>query len=375
MRTAAAIGALVWSAAAALAAHERSVATRAAEVPPLETGPRVSVIMPARNEQRAIGLAVASVMAQDYADVELIVVDDQSTDRTRERALTALDGDSRGRVIAGEEPPEGWVGKSWAAWQGYRRATGEWLLFTDADVIQREDCVGRCLALATALDRGVTLVPRIDVDTPAEAIVLPAAFAMIATFVAPGPLVRAPSSSTAMAAGGFMLMPRADYEGIGGHQAIRGRMVDDVSMARRLKAAGRSMRFLDGVELARLRMYDGAGDMWRGWRKNASFGAADVPRAVVGSSLIAATAAVGPLATIAGVLSGRRGLALLGALGWGAQFVTARINSRSVGGDPKYGLAFPLGVAFIAAAVIRGSIDRVSGKGAVWRGRRYPTAD
>jgi hypothetical protein len=146
-------------------------------------------------------------------------------------------------------------------------------------------------------------------------------------------------------------------------------------LAERLKAHGRPLEFVDGVDLAHLRMYDGAADLWRGWCKNASFGAADVPRAIVGSSLITGSAVVGPLAVVAGVLSGRRGLAFFGALGWAGQLITARINARSVGGHPMYGLAFPLGVAFIAAAAIRGSIDRVSGKGAVWRGRRYPTAD
>jgi GT2 family glycosyltransferase len=335
----------------------------------------VSVIMPARNEERAVGAAVASLMAQDYPDIEVIVVDDQSTDRTRLEAAEAIGSDPRGRLVGGTDLPDGWVGKSWAAWQGYQHSTGDWLLFTDADVIQRPDCIGRCLALATALDRGITLIPRIHVGTPAEAVVLPAAFAMIATFVAPGPLVRASSTSTAMAAGGFMLMPRQDYEAVGGHRAIRGRMVDDVSMAQRLKAAGRPLRMVDGVELAHLRMYDGAEDMWLGWRKNASFGAADVPRAVVGSSLVAGTAAIGPAATIFGILSGCRALAALGALGWCAQILTARINSRAVGGAPTYALAFPAGVAFIAAAAIRGAIDRLSGKGAVWRGRRYPTAD
>jgi len=322
-----------------------------------------------------VGRAVASLMAQDYADIEVIVVDDQSTDRTRAEAREAIGRDRRGQIVDGAELPDGWVGKSWAAWQGYQRATGGWLLFTDADVVHRPDCLGRCLALATALDRGITLVPRIEVGTHTEAVVLPAAFAMIATFVAPGPLVRTPSSSTAMAAGGFMLMSREDYERIGGHDAIRSRMVDDVSMAERLKAAGRPLRMVDGVELAHLRMYDGARDMWLGWRKNASFGAADVPRAVVGSSLVAATAAIGPLASVAGILSGRHGLAALGTIGWGAQIVTARINSRWVGGSPAYALAFPAGVAFIAAAAIRGAIDRLSRKGPVWRGRRYPTAD
>ena len=373
MKAAIALSASIWSAAAALALHERRVAKNAARAAPLSDGPRVSVIVPARNEARGVGAAVDSILRQDHTELELIVVDDRSDDETAARARAAAGDDPRATVVTGAPLPEGWVGKSWAAWQGFERARGEWLLFTDADVVHRRDCLSRSLGLARDLGGGITLVPRIEVGTHTEAVVLPAAFAMIATFVAPGPLVRSPRSGTAMAAGGFMLMPRADYERVGGHRAIRGRMVDDVSMAERLKAIGRPLRMVDGVELARLRMYDGPADMWRGWRKNASFGAQDPMRAIAGSGLVAAAALAGPIGTLAGLARRDRATALLGGAAWIAQMATARINARSVAGSPVHAVGFPLGVAFIAAAAWRGAADRLSGRGAVWRGRRYPT--
>jgi chlorobactene glucosyltransferase len=374
LRAAAWTGALVWSGAAALALHERGRMARAIDVAPATEGPLVSIVVPARDEERAIGAAVRSLLAQDYRHLELLVVDDQSSDDTAALARAAVGDDPRGRVIDGAELPRGWVGKSWAAWQGYRAATGDWLLFTDADVIHRPDCLARTLALGRRMDRGVTLVPRIDVGSRAEAVVLPAAFALIATFVAPGPLVRSPRSPTAMAAGGYMLLPRRDYARVGGHRAIRELMVDDVSLAERLKAAGRPLEMVNGTSVARLRMYRGGADLWRGWRKNASFGSANPLRAVVGSSTLALAAVAGPAAAAAGVAGGRRRLAAVGLVGWLAQIAIARINASWVGGRWPDAIAFPAGVAFMAAAALRGAIDRLSGRGALWRGRRYPSA-
>ena len=122
VRLTAGVASALWAGAAALALHERHRAPRPDAEPPARPGPLVSVIVPARNEERGVGAAIASLRALDYSNVQLLVVDDQSTDGTLAAARAAAGDDARVRVIAGEVLPDGWVGKSWACWQGVRAA-------------------------------------------------------------------------------------------------------------------------------------------------------------------------------------------------------------------------------------------------------------
>jgi chlorobactene glucosyltransferase len=373
---AAAVASAVWIGAVVLAVHERRVAPRLSEEPPARPGPLVSVIVPARDEERGVGATVGSLRALDYDHVEVIVVDDESRDATGAEARAAAGDDPRVRVIDGAPLPEGWVGKPWACRQGVAAARGEWLLFTDADVVHAPDSLGRALALARRLGRGgLTLLPTIDTAGGAERSVMPAALAAIATFVAPGPLARAPRSRVAIAAGGYMLMPRALYDVAGGHAAIRGRMVDDVCLAAAVKRRGALLAPVPAGPLARLRMYHGARDMWRGWSKNASFGAAGgAGRGLAGAGVLAALAVI-PATALAGGLRGRDArLALVGAAGCAAQVALQRLAGWAVPTPRRYAPTLPLGMLVLSAAAARGAVERMAGVGPVWRGRRYPLA-
>ena len=167
----------------------------------------------------------------------MIVVDDESSDATAAEARAAAT--ERVQVLNGRPVPAGWVGKSWACQQGFERARGEWLLFTDADVRHAPDTVGRALALVQRLGaEGLTLLPVLETDGMVERTVQPAAAVLIRSFVAPGPFVRSPRTPVAIAAGGFILVSRAAYEAVGGHDAMRHELVDDQMLAVRLKAAG-----------------------------------------------------------------------------------------------------------------------------------------
>ena len=138
-RLTAGVATALWAGAAALALHERRRAERPDDEPPLRDGPRVSVVVPARDEERGIGEAIRSLRALEWDDLEVVVVDDQSRDGTLAAAREAADHDPRVIVMSGAPLPDGWVGKSWACWQGVQRATGDWLLFTDADVVHAPD--------------------------------------------------------------------------------------------------------------------------------------------------------------------------------------------------------------------------------------------
>ena len=363
MRTTRALGlfgAATWSWAALVALLDRRHRLDLRDVAPAPSGELVSVVVPARDEERGIEAAVRSLVAQTHP-VEVIVVDDESTDRTAERAAAA-----GARVLAGEPLPEGWVGKSWACHQGARAAAGDWLLFTDADVVHAPEAVGRALALARREGRGgLTLLCRLDTSGFWERTVQPAAVVLIRSFVAPGFLLRARWSRVAIAAGGFILVERAAYDRAGGHEGIRGRLVDDQALAEAVKAAGGLLVPAFAGDLVRVRMYEGLAELWRGWRKNTSVGLAR------GSAWAALAGAVGGLGAVAGpLLALARGPRALGAVALAAQLV-ARADVAPVVPTPRrHWLALPLGVVFLCAVSLRSSLDRLRG-GVEWRGRRY----
>lgn len=376
MRAVAAPIAAAWWGGVGLALWERRVVPDASREEPTTRPARVSVIVPARNEARGIAACVRSLLAQDHAPVEVIVIDDESTDATGEMARAAGGTDARLRLVAGTSVPDGWVGKSWACWQGAQIATGEWLLFSDADVIHAPDALGRTLALARRAGRGgVTLIPRIDVGTRAERWVMPAALVAIETFVAPGPLARHPRSLVSVAAGGFMLMTRDLYARSGGHEAIRGQMVDDLGLALRIKRVGGLLVPARGNGLIGLRMYVGAREVWRGWSKNASYASAGPPaKALVGAGFIAACALIPHAATVVGV--GRREMRLVGVglAGVAAQGVLQRMAGAAIPTPRRDIATLPVGMLVLSAAAARGAIGRLVGRSPAWRGRRYPNA-
>ncbi|HXH89893.1 MAG TPA: glycosyltransferase [Gaiellaceae bacterium] len=361
MRIAACLGALTWGWAALVALLDRWARLDVRDMEPEPNGPLVSVIVPARDEERGIERAVASLVAQDYGPTEVIVVDDESSDRTAERAAKA-----GARVLAGEPLPQGWVGKSWACHQGFRAAQGEWLLFTDADVFHAPEALGRALALARREGRGgLTVLCRLDSGSLAERIVQPAAVVLIRSFVAPGFLIRSPRTKVALAAGGFILIERALYERIGGHEAIRDRLIDDQALAQAVKAAGGLLVPAFAGELVHVRMYEGAGELWRGWRKNTSVGLA---RSSAG--LAAAGAVGGAVASVAPLVALARGPRLLGLAGVVAQLL-ARADVDPIAPSPRrYWATLPLGALFLSLLSLRSSLDRLRG-GVEWRGRRY----
>jgi len=324
---------VAWGGALALTAYERRAVPDAAAEPPA-TDPELPVVavVPARNEARAVGACVASLLAQRPPLRAVVLVDDGSTDGTADRAREAGGGDPRLRVIDAGPLPEGWVGKPWACWRGVGEAgEPDWLLFSDADVVHRPDAVARTLSLARRHGRGgATLVPRVDTGTRVERWVLPAAVIAIGTLVAPGPLARHPRSPVAIAAGGFILIERGLYERIGGHRGQAGHMVDDVTLALRVKRAGGLLVPAQGHDLVSLRMYHGARDLWRGWRKNASFAHPGGPdKAVAGAALVAGLTLAPWVAAGRGARRRDGGMLAWGLAGMAAQAALQRLAGRA----------------------------------------------
>ena len=224
----------------------------------------VSVIIPARNEESCLGDCLQSLVSQAGVPFEIIVVDDHSTDRTREIAQS-FPGVS---VIEAGPLPEGWTGKNNAVTTGARHARGRWLLFTDADTVHLPGSLAR--ALAEAEDSNAELLsysPEQIAVTFWEMATLPVVFAELARQYPPS-IVSDPASPTAAANGQFILIRRGTYDTVGGHAAVAGEILEDVALARTVKRSGRKIRFRYAPDAVRTRMYRNYRQLRDGWTKN-----------------------------------------------------------------------------------------------------------
>jgi len=227
----------------------------------------VSVIIPARNEQFSIARAVESVALQREVG-EIIVVNDQSTDQTAEVLEQLREQIPTLKVVAADQLPGRWVGKNYAASLGAAVASGDWLLFTDADTYHRLGSVGR--GLTDALDHDAVLVsysPEQEMETFWEKALIPFVYCRLAARFAFA-RVNDPREPDAAANGQFILILRDVYEAVGGHRAVASQILEDVALARRVKQAGYGIYFTAPIGVVRTRMYRSFRAMWQGWTKN-----------------------------------------------------------------------------------------------------------
>jgi len=225
---------------------------------------QVSVIIPARNEEANLGTCLESLVSQTGVPFEIIVVNDHSTDRTREIAASFPNV----RVIEAGPLPSGWTGKNNAVATGAREARGQWLLFTDADTVHLSGSLQRALTEATEHHADMlSYSPEQIAGTFWEMAVLPVVFAELARQYPPSK-VSDPSSPEAAANGQFILIGRDAYDAIGGHAVVANEILEDVALARRAKASGRKLRFRYAADAVRTRMYRNFHQLREGWTKN-----------------------------------------------------------------------------------------------------------
>ncbi len=236
---------------------------------PQRRAPRVSVLIPARDEEDVIADTVRAHLDQDYADFEVLVLDDDSSDRTAERAADAAHGDPRFRLLSGEPLPEGWLGKNWACHQLSRHATGELLLFTDADVRWSPGALAGAVALMERREAGLlTVWPTQRSKTWAERLTVPL-MAFVTMGYLPELLVRGHRWLSFTAANGqCMLFRRETYRLTGGHSIVRGNIVEDMALGRLTKAWGFRLVEADGAGVVTCRMYRGWAEVREGFSKN-----------------------------------------------------------------------------------------------------------
>jgi chlorobactene glucosyltransferase len=231
------------------------------------SGPFVSVVIPARNEERSIGATVAAMLAQTYRDIEIIVINDQSADRTP--AILAGFHDPRLTVLQGEPTPEGWLGKPWALDQGSRRARGELLLFVDADIHYEPKAIASIIdAIEASGAAMIAVLPHLEMRTLGEQV----AMMMLPYFAWAGlPLWLGNRwNAVGLAIGGGVgnLVRRTAYDAMGGHTALHNAVIDDIGLARQLRAHGLRTKHVITDDLISARMYHGLREVVSGFEKN-----------------------------------------------------------------------------------------------------------
>ena len=227
----------------------------------------VTAIVPARNEEAVIAACVESLAGQPEI-TEIVVVNDESSDRTGEIVRDLAQKISRLKLAQVQGVPTGWVGKNYAASVGASQAIGDWLLFTDADAELLPGAVRRALQLAQEHSAAlVSFSPEQVTERWYEKALIPFVYCRLARHYS-FDAVNDPASDAAAANGQFLMMRREAYNAIGGHTQVAGEVLEDVALARRAKAAGFRLWFGSGAGLVRVRMYRSFAAMWGGWRKN-----------------------------------------------------------------------------------------------------------
>jgi glycosyltransferase involved in cell wall biosynthesis len=231
--------------------------------------PVVSVLIPARNEENNIRNILNDLTKQDYTDIEVIIFNDQSTDRTAELILPYTKSDRRFRLINSEELPDGWIGKNYGCYRLSQKATGEYLLFLDADVRIGNSLIESALAQMQKYRlKLLSIFPKQEMVTLGEKITVPVMNIILLSLL-PMILTRESSKPSLSAANGqFMLFDKNSYMNIQPHLLLKNNRVEDILTARLYKKEGLKMQCMTGNDSIKCRMYQGAGEAVRGFSKN-----------------------------------------------------------------------------------------------------------
>jgi chlorobactene glucosyltransferase len=245
-------------------------ASRLHRFDPACAGPRVSVLVPARDEAGNLRRLLPALTASGYPHLEVVVLDDQSGDETRAVAAGRARDDPRFRLVDGLEPPPGWTGKNWACHQLARQARGDVFLFCDADVVPGPDAVGRTVAALESQDADVvTGLPWHEPGGWFEEAVVPMVTKVPIAALLPLPLVsRTRAVSISVGNGQWMAWRRDAYERVGGHARVKGDVLEDVHLARAAKRHGLRVLPVVATRDLGIRMYRDRSETWDGFGKN-----------------------------------------------------------------------------------------------------------
>jgi len=350
--------------------------------PPPASSPLISICIPARNEENNIRNCVESALGQDYPNIEVIVLDDRSTDSTLTQLAEIASLDSRLLPVSGTDLPEGWAGKPFALFQASAVARGEWLCFVDADTFLAPQAISSCYskAIETKADMFTTMNKQI-LGSFWEKVVMPLVMTALSVGFSPRK-VNDPNTRDAIANGQFIMIRRSVYDAIGGHENVKDQIVEDKAISEQVKWNGHRLVVADGSQVISTRMYTSLPSMWEGWTKNIYLGLSDHPSMLLlgafGATLSVIAALFLPLWTLLGanwLFNGGTWLAIAvivqSLLVWGWLIYFRAQVARKMNISAWYALTTPLGAGVFAAMMLTSAWKVLSGQGVTWRGRKY----
>ncbi|MET0623304.1 MAG: glycosyltransferase [Pyrinomonadaceae bacterium] len=344
---------------------------RVGDAPGVEsmTRGRVSILIPARDEERNIAGCLDAALAQGEVVGEVLVYDDHSRDGTARVVEEYARRDARVRLVAPAPLPSGWCGKTFACARLAAEASAGWLLFLDADA--RLSASAAALIVREASARGVTLLscwPRLETRGFWEGALMPLLNFVVFTLY-PAPLaLRRSDASLGLAHGSCLLARRDHYESVGGHAIVRGELFEDVRLAQAWRAAGRPSLCLDGRAVVRVRMYSSLAEIWWGFQKN-FFPAFRSARSFGAFMALHFLVFLAPFAFLPLAAKTTGGMFLSAAA---ACVLAARFALALRFGQPLWSpLLHPLGEAVLLALGVSSWLRCRTGRGVVWKGRSY----
>lgn len=336
--------------------------------------PKLSIFVSAKDEEANIEKCLTGLLAQDYPDFELLAINDRSDDRTGPIIDEIAARDSRVRPVHINELPPGWFGKGHAMHTAVQQATGDYFFFTDADCsFQSNKLLAAAVRFSQQKDvEFLSVLPALEAVGFWEKIVQPVASG-VTLYWTPPHRVNDPKSRIAYANGAFMLMQRGAYEQMGGHEAIREHLNEDIYFSREAKKKGVKLRIVRSPGMFSVRMYDGFKQLWRGWARN-FFGVFGTYPKLIASVLMLTLASLSPYVTaVAGLLIGSHDAKLAAAAAGIAILAQQSVLLRYY---PLSGIAAPFATTYpLGAALCLGmtfdALTRVGGRKFDWRGTKY----
>lgn len=347
-------------------------------LPPLSTAlvtarwPLISVIVPARNEAAMVETAMRSLLAQHYPHLEIIAVNDHSSDATGAILDQLAATDPRLRVIHDPALGPGWLGKPNAQHAAAREARGEWLILVDADIVFAPDAFMRALAAALAQSAaGLSLLPRLHSIIWAEGAQFPWLIPLGMFTLRPHEANR--EGGAGFAAGAFILLRRTVYDIVGGHEALKDAVLDDVELGRLVKQAGHRFLVYDGHDVARVSMYRSVRDCFYGMVKNISYivgGRAGHPwLAPLMAAALALAVSLPPVLAVYALATAEWPLALAAGTAYLAPIALSLPLPPALHTPTHNLLLYPVPVWLLLGATTVASYYRLKGGSVLWRGR------
>ena len=343
--------------------------------------PKVSIILPARNEEGFIEECLDSLLDQDYTNYEIIAIDDSSDDSTGKIISEYARKNPKIIHVSAAPKPDGWMGKNWACMEGYKKATGELLLFTDSDTRHSKSIILLAVdhLLSLELD-ALTVIPKMNCLDTWTRITLPVLSTFLHTRFS-ALRVNDPTKKTGYFFGSFFIITRKTYEGVGTHEGVKNEIIEDGALGKKVKESGHKIRMVGGTHLLDAVWARDWSTLWNGLKRLMIPLYLQNGKIAVGIFFAVLFLLFMPYAFLAysavfvGQSDSFSALFAMSAISSGLVYFAGVLDSRALQLRLRYGLCGPIGSLVIVSGFFCGILQAKSSKSVSWRGRDYSMKD